>query len=107
VWSCVGTLVLSSGPGNILAAAAAGAAPAATAASAMRVARVDGQLVHIDTSALAGQRGRILMRLPANGTPGHVVEVRWTAQNALSGGSARPGQRAVVAENVTPPGARR
>ena len=103
-WICIG-LVLFPGPGQVVTAAAAinGAAPLSPSGaerSTARVARLAAQPVRIDTSRYAGQPGRLVMRLRAEGTvPG--VHVRWTARGPMASGVAQPGERVVLLEQAS------
>jgi hypothetical protein len=99
VWVCVGALILS-GPGQTLALVARGL-DAPPARAEIRGGRSADLGVSIDTRAYAGQRGRILMRLRAEGAAAGTLTIRWTARHALTGGIARSGERAVVAGTAT------
>ncbi|MBA2302797.1 MAG: hypothetical protein H0W08_09205 [Acidobacteria bacterium] len=70
-----------------------------TGRSTARVGRLAAQPVRIDTSRYAGQSGRIVMRLRAEGAPAG-VRIRWTARGPLANGMAQPGERVVVLERV-------
>ncbi len=64
----------------------------------MRIGQIGDLPVSIDTHEYAGQSGRILMRLRADGVPPGALTVRWSARHTLVGGVAQSGERAVVAE---------